>query len=295
MGRPFPLVLLFAGAVVLAHFLDFSSWARWGVRSDLLHVLAFAGLGYGAMRVFTRAGIPLPAGAVYTLLGTLALGSLGEIAQTATSRDADLGDLVRDVIGAGVGVCIASSRVIARGRIPFALAGIFLLFVGSADSLREVVALWRARADLPLVDDFEDATKRRLWRSTGARFEVSEDAGNHLLCAVFREGSYPGVARRLPGDWSAYARFSLTAETPEATELIVRIHDREHDDSHGDRFNRTVPLAAGQQTLSFSLDAVREGPQDRELDLSHLGELVLFVPRPAAPVTICFDELRLHP
>ncbi len=282
-ARPLLVVSFFACAVVLAHFLDFSSWAEWGVRSDLLHVLAFAALAYGAMTYLVNSAYTLPLAAVLTLFGTLVVGSLSELAQIATSRDADLGDLFRDLIGAASGVCAYAARSSPKLKIVFAAASIGLLVTGSANSILEVIALWRARSDLPLVDHFEDPSKRRLWRSTGARIEMRDEDGNRRLCAIYREGSYPGIARRLPGNWSGYTRFSFDADPDVESELVVRVHDREHDDQHRDRFNRSVTLKPGKQTLEFSMDDIRSGPKHRTLDLTRLGELVLFVPRPERP------------
>lgn len=70
----------------------------------------------------------------------------------------------------------------------------------------------------------------------------------------------------------------------------MRVHDRQHDQSHEDRFNESFTLLARERTLlRIPLTRIREGPDRRVLYLSNIAGVVVFAPE-AAPAR----ELSVH-
>lgn len=285
-------------AVVLAHLVDLSGWIHPHLGTDVLHVLAFAVVGFMVVRsLWARGMTSRITAALLTLVASFLLGLLGEAAQLVTARDADWEDIVRDLLGAGAGVAVATAIVSKRGvlRLVFGATAALLILIGAAPTIAESLAWWSAERHFPVLDDFEHRVQRRLWRSTGARITYRSHGYGAALCGTFAEGRYPGAARRVPRDWRGYGSLEFTVDTQEATDLVIRIHDTQHDGRHADRFNRTVRLSTGRQRLSIPLDAVRQGPRGRELALAQVQELIVFVPRPARPITVCFDDFILIP
>ncbi len=297
-GRELRLVILCVIAVILAHVIDVSGWTRPRLGTDVFHVFAFALIGFFVVRSLrARRGLGWWPAALLTLAISLGLGLLGEAAQIATSRDADWGDIGRDLVGTGAGIAVAAVLAVASHRDRLLLTGVAagLLVGGCLPSITESLAWWSADEHFPVLDSFENRLQRPLWRSTGADFDFQPGADGTELCGEFSRGNYPGVARRVPSDWRGYARLDLDLVASTPTEVVIRIHDLDHDGRHADRFNRTLKLDAGPARVSIPMDAIRTGPRERELALDRVHELILFVPRPPSPTIVCFDNIVLSP
>ncbi|NNL85578.1 MAG: VanZ family protein, partial [Myxococcales bacterium] len=157
-------------AVVLAHLVDLSGWTRPHLGTDVLHVFAFAAIGFLVVRTLRARGMTGPIAApLLTLAASFLLGLLGEAAQVATARDADWQDIVRDLLGAGAGIAIATAFGSKRAslRALFGATAALLITIGALPTIAEALAWWSADRHFPVVDDFENRVQRRLWRSTG--------------------------------------------------------------------------------------------------------------------------------
>jgi hypothetical protein len=91
---------------------------------------------------------------------------------------------------------------------------------------------------------------------------------------------FPGVAFHEPvPDWRGYRTLIIDVANPaaEPLDLVVRVHDRYHNRTFNDRFNRNYPLAAGERrTLRISLEDIRHGPRQRLMDMAHISDITLF-------------------
>jgi hypothetical protein len=114
---------------------------------------------------------------------------------------------------------------------------------------------------------------------------------------VFRPGAYPGLSIGEPHpDWRGFEVlvFDVYSELPEPVELVLRIHDRDHNDNYWDRFNRTLVIHPGASRISIPLRDVQTAPRGREMDMSRICGLVLFADHPREPFDLCFDDFRLE-
>ena len=115
--------------------------------------------------------------------------------------------------------------------------------------------------------------------------------GIELLPAI-----YPGVSVDEPyPDWRSYQYLELTlySSSPEPFELTLRIHDRLHDQSHTDRYNRTLAIRPGTNRFRIPLTEVSNGPIERPLKLGDIAGVMLFALDPPQPRRICIGNMRL--
>ena len=109
-------------------------------------------------------------------------------------------------------------------------------------------------------------------------------------------GRYVGVTiDRLPRDWSDWSAvsFKIAAVSDDLSEATVRIHDVGHDNNYRDRFNRTFDISTAPVRVRIPLGDVRDGPENRVLDLGNVATIVVFVTdRDSGGFLI--DDLRLE-
>ena len=71
------------------------------------------------------------------------------------------------------------------------------------------------------------------------------------------------------------------------------MNDVEHNNEFDDRFNRRLNLEQGFRTIRIPIDQIRTGPKNRELDLSNIDRIQLFVYKPSADFDLWLGNFRL--
>ena len=107
---------------------------------------------------------------------------------------------------------------------------------------------------------------------------------------------YPGFGLRDPfPDWSNAMSFNMDVYLPtkQTVELHIRIHDETHNEDYFDRFNMTVTLRPGLNQIQIPIQDIKSGPENREIDLTKIAGIYLFVIEPAEDVTIMLDNWQL--
>ncbi len=243
------------------------------------------------------------------LLGAIA-GVMIELVQFGLSRSADVLDIVRNEIGALIGLLwfygISSRRIKTKSMavvIVFALSGVLWsagqIFVAAYDE-------YRMQRDFPVLADFESSLEVSRW-SGEAVYELSRDHVAHGQSALKirldanRDGAsrYSGLKMNyLMRDWSGYQ--SLLMEVfnaeEEAFEVTVRIHDKLHrrgDQPYNDRFNRRFQLMPGWNLLAIPLGEVKDSPVAREMDISAIESIGLFTGTSGQEKIVYLDNIRL--
>ncbi|MBK9253842.1 MAG: VanZ family protein [Proteobacteria bacterium] len=80
----------------------------------------------------------------------------------------------------------------------------------------------------------------------------------------------------------------------EPTAVTVRVHDRQHDGSFDDRFNRNFELPpSSASTLRIDLEDVHSSPAGRDMDLHHIAGVIVFA-RTAGPLQFQVNAIRLE-
>ncbi len=236
------------------------------------------------------------------LLLTTVFGGLSELIQPYVGRTALWSDLWQDMVGAMLGaVFFAAHRKqlatikLRLLQIPVVLILLFYLLPLGQVMVDDVIA-WR---QFPLLSGFETPLEQSRW-GRGLEPVVVNDpvfAGKGALRVELATTKYSGIGlKHFPRDWSGYAAISMQVynASPEPLDLRIRIHDVHHTHDYEDRFNTTFLLEPGWNHLRINLAEVAAGPKQRQLDLTRVGGLGLFVVEQEERRVIVIDEVRLE-
>ena len=237
------------------------------------------------------------------LLLCLLFGAVTELLQAQIGREATIQDLGNDLVGGLLGLAFLPSgltgsvrRWLWSYRLLVLLVVGWIIFPIAKMALDDVIA----RQQFPLLSGFETPLEVSRWGGSAFKTVSTEVAfsGKASLQVRFGTQRYSGVAfREFPRDWSGFARLGLEIFSPyrDSFKIYLRIHDQLHDNQYTDRYNRTVTLMPGWNEVDVSLQDVRRAPRTRQLDLSRVAEMVLFVGKLSAPRTVYIDNVALIP
>lgn len=262
---------------------------------DALHGPLFALVAIGALRYLQDrqpAGVPARHYGLAFLMA-ITLGGLAEIAQWAltSSRHAEWKDVRIDAFGALLGLCLyAWFDAVHRPRRKHLLlaAAVIVSFLIAAPVMWSSYFYLKRRAQLPELITWGGPTGYHFVTANSAALSIEsclrKNGATGTSPALYIKpeatGPWPGVSIDEPWpDWRDYSRLAIEVINPgaQALELILRIDDRRHNNQYDDRFNHTLTIAAGShETLLIPLTDVQHAPATRQLDMSHIGKLILF-------------------
>jgi len=236
----------------------------------------------------------------FCLFFTTLLGIAIELVQSGFNRDVDINDLWRDLAGTSIGVLLSLRALnkLTKMLILLPLTA-FLLFLSTPWFL-ELADEVNAIKQFPMLSDFESEIEVTRW-SGGAMISISDEmsfSGSHSLKVDFGTEKYSGIGLRyFPKDWSEY-QFLLFEifNTEDNLDITVRIHDQLHtqgEQLYSDRFNRTLTLHKGWNSININLEDVASAPVTRRMDLSSVSGLGVFVTEQPLPTTIYVDSVKL--
>jgi hypothetical protein len=215
-----------------------------------------------------------------------------EAAQIPLSRDADWGDIFMNLAGGAIGIALVAAfdRALTRRLRLGAGAVATLGGLGIAFSALTVLeAHFRKLSAFPLIVSGSTCAQVELLVPQSSQIECdslppqwAHVEGERGARVVLMTGQWPGFAIDEPvADWSGYRELVLDLVNPGSTplDLVIRVHDRDHDFEASDRFNRAFRLPAESRTaVRIDLDEVREAPMGRELDLRRVRGVVVYLP-----------------
>ncbi len=272
----------------------------WGVG----HLFCFALWTY--FYVQWRSGQPFKRQVIEVFVLTFLVGGLVEIIQSQIGREAAWQDLGNDLIGSMLGMAfIAESRkglsvwALRSFQGPVLLLACWSLFPVAQVLVDDVTARWQ----FPLLSGFETPLEIGRWSGSAHR-EVSSAvaySGESALKIRLSTQLYSGLGLKdFPRNWSGYHSVSLQVYNPdpEPLQLYFRVHDLyhyEHDNAYSDRFNTSFYLRHGWNHLQVPLKKIAHAPKTRQLDLTQVGGMGLFVGRLPKSRIIYLDDVRLVP
>lgn len=240
------------------------------------------------------------------------LGGLTELAQVFTARNADAGDLLRDLAGAAAVAALVlagrgTQQLRPRQRRPArALLSMLLVALIAIPVLPlvDVALAYRHRdASFPVLLDFERDRERVFVRLREAELEFvprpasgSSSRAGRAARVTFEPADFPAIILQEPrADWSAHEwlEFDVFLGAGEPPDLYLRIDDAIHDETYTDRFNRALALEVGWNAFRIPLAEVRDGPRIRALDLVRVRSLAFFVHPSTERRSLLFDRIRL--
>ncbi len=237
------------------------------------------------------------------LLLTFVVGGLTELIQAGIGREASWPDLGNDLLGSLSGLFFFSP---AKRELPFfprktiqipLLLILCWSFWPTGKVIVDDLIAWR---QFPLLSGFETSLEATRWSGSARRrvdYQVAF-SGRAALEVRLSTQRYSGIGLKdFPRNWSAYRRFSMQVYNPEndSFPLYFRIHDHDHNNSYSDRYNTGFQLSPGWNQLQVALDSVARAPKNRQLDLTRIAGMGVFVGKLKRPRIIYLDEVRLLP
>ena len=237
----------------------------------------------------------------------LALSVLSEVAQIPTARDASFSDILADWFGAAgfvaVAIVFSSSISVPKGRGRYLLVLGIALIIWPLLPLAKVSAAYLERNQfLPALTSFDSRFGDMLFRMQNAEIrKVRRAIGNsHSAEISLHDNPWPGIIfHDLWPNWEPYSALVIEIENPEAESLPIniRVHDRAHrhsDQPYGDRFNRSIDLMPGTQTIRITLADIQSAPAGRQMRMTEIDGLVIFCTQKESGRRFVLHDIRLE-
>jgi hypothetical protein len=290
-----PLWIVAAGIVLTVIFGDLPGRQLYiAVLQNGCHAPAFAVLSI-VMLTLLAPLVHAPFARAFLTLGTmLLLGIATEAIQSLLGRDAELEDVVSDVVGSLGTVSVflylrwrARKDSLARtGRI----CAVLVCAAATAYWVEPFVQCARAYhardAQFPILAQFRTKLDLAFISSTGTNTHIvaipatAASPAETALETTLDTGPWPGITLSEPvPDWRGYHVLALDVGNPGRTELPLgfRVNDRSHRGENDDRFNMPFRLAPGvRETVRIPLERIEHSPRTRRMDMSHISQLILF-------------------
>ncbi len=226
-----------------------------------------------------------------------------EVAQLGLgNRTVGWDDFSRDLAGAGI-VFFWRLGNSGKNALRGYLAKMMILVIASACLLPLVTVLvdeYHARRDFPVLSDFESALEMGRWEDSGKLRQVESPVrqGSHSAEIQLTTEQYSGVSLMyFPGDWRGKRALAFSVYNPGLpVDLNYRVHDRLHtgeSQQYQNRFNGVTILARGWNDIVIPINALRDGPVSREMDLGHIQGFGLFVMNQPEKRVLYLDDVRL--
>ncbi|TVP85568.1 MAG: VanZ family protein [Thioalkalivibrio sp.] len=294
-----PLGLFLIGILPL-FFIDLDRWV--GAVPPEVHALGHVAF-FGVLALVLM-GLPVlqqrrfAQRAVLVLLFILAAGIAVEVAQGFLGRSPSIRDVGLNLVGAMAGVSLFARPGVQR-RVLVGLAGA-LLVVMLASPMLDLADRAVAQAQFPILAEFETPLEHRRW-SNGQPSDTIARAGSRSLRIELAPGAWPSFGTHMQrsfGDWSEYAYLELSLFNPDDESLRVglSIRDREHfraGRSYRNRYATRLELDRGWNDVRIPIAEIRDGPQERQLDLNQIAELAIFTVDLEGPRVVFLDRVRV--
>jgi hypothetical protein len=272
----------------------------WQEAQNSGHILVFGLLSLVALFILRSIRWFKEHNHTWTYLGaamlSLLAGIIVEFIQLSVGRDAEILDVLNDVVGilsflgiyTFVDPALKTFRSKEGGRFFLGIFGIsiLLLLIGITPLINLTISYYQRDNAFPKLIDFSKRWPLAFISTQDATLQIAEapeqwqqSGQEHVGKLTLYSAQYPGIALKEPvSDWSSYSylTFYIYADTTQLIKLSLRINDRQHNQQYDDRFNTSLNIAQGKNQFRISLNDVRNGPNDRELDLHAIEKLVLF-------------------
>jgi hypothetical protein len=277
----------------------------FGLMAIILLVLSYKLIGYRIDRPVLHY--------LLAFLISILVGTVSEIIQIFGPREADIGDLGRDIAGAaaflGIYYLIDSrvekqrSRLGNRGR-RLIWVGSVVVLIGALYQLGFVTTAYLKRDEaFPLICSFDAAWEKAFWIKHDTDIKVVNPPekwrrtdNNHVGELTFDTVTYPGFHIQEPyPDWRDYnfLLFDIYSDLDTTVGIYFRLHDIHHNKDYNDRYNNHFFIKPGLNQILIPLADIRNAPKERKMDMSLIRTFGIFAYRPPQPFTIYLDNFRL--
>jgi hypothetical protein len=262
---------------------------------DLAHGALFAVIAYGAIRYMERGNIDLPQLRVLdrkvppTIIAAAALALfafVAESSQVLSSRDASVGDLIRDFSGILSGTLLAIAiRQRPWRRIALSAASIAVLIAVMWRPGQLVLAQVVIRSQFPTLMTFESRLELPLARRMRASMRVIDAPpgwprdGHVAEITPFNTSRIHGIAIPvMRTDWSGYEALVLEIASAGAPSMEITVGVQESGRGRADgRYFGRYRITQVPMSLRIPLAELRTSSSEQVPDTTQIESVMLFV------------------
>jgi len=244
----------------------------------------------------------------------LTVGLVTEVLQRYFGRSFSLRDVFNDILGGYAGFFSAKilylhqtlSSGIRKHRIGkqlgYSAAIVVLALFSGRFFIKAAINEINTRMDFPTLSNFETLFETNRWQGNYAYSSISPEfarGGGNGMRIKFLPARYPSIALvDFIGDWRGYRdlKLSMYNTEKEPIEVVLSIHDHQHHHTgyqFKDRFNKTIVLTPGWNDLSYSLEEIKNSPEDRQMDMNEMYSFSLYMVEIKQSKMIYLDNVYL--
>jgi len=250
------------------------------------------------------------------LIGVVVLALMTEALQSFNlMRQPQASDAFHDVLGAmcALGWSVTTDHSLSEkwgrwrmfpGRMLIA-CGIALVIAMTFFPVFEwAYAYWDRGSRFPSLLQFSSDWEMKFVNTSDSDVQIvspplgwGKSADDRVGQVVFHTKKYPRIRIDEPyPDWEGYSYFQLDifSELPTPQPIAIRIDDLYHNYRYADGFNKTLTIFPGPNEIQISLDEIRLGRVDRDMDLRAIKAVMLVARNPSEEFTLYLDNVHLE-
>jgi hypothetical protein len=240
---------------------------------------------------------------LFVLAIGLAVGAAIEVFQGLIQREASLADLNKDFLGilAGLALALSIRQKTRRTRVLFITIAFGLLIFGMYSLIQLSWHYVQRNKSFPVVIAFDENWSTSFLKLNNAELlgelKVKNSDDTKYQRVRFDIGKYPGIGVIEPEeDWSAYRvlRFDVYSANDEDIKLVLRVHDKQHNNDFDDRFNRAFIIHRGINTVMVDISQIQKAPSDRMMDLTNIADVHLFLSEVSTPLYLGISNIYIE-
>jgi len=290
----------------------------WREAQNTAHIFAFGFLAIiSLLLVQSTSGLKkhhpawtYPIAVIISLLAGISI----ELIQMGIGRDAEVHDVIRDLLGilSFLGLYAYFDPALSRYRnqqnrriLSVAmLASLALLIAGLIPLTNLTVSIVQRNTAFPTLIDFSQRWPSAFITTQDAELSVvnlpvqwQHNEPQRFSRMTVYPARYPGLALHEPvPDWSGYSAlsFHVYSGATQPFKLALRINDQQHNQEYEDRYTTSFMIMHGANQIRIPLDEIRNGPVDRKLDMQSIDKLMLFAVEPDQPLQFYLSNFNLE-
>ncbi len=227
-----------------------------------------------------------------------------EIVQMQLHRDASWIDLLVGASGATAALLImrAVKQPSSFRRWCYRIFGIIILLLAVSPLAFTSIAYFVRNNKFPVLADFSSITDKEFLHTRSGELirqqgvVINDEKFLARLC--LNPGDWPGISiDEVVPDWSSYGKLSMVLFSDMAipVDLVLRVHDRQHNHQLDDRYNFKFSLLPGFKRIEIALDDIKYAPVGRDMDMHSIQGIVLFSATLDEPICVNLGSMQLLP
>jgi len=231
------------------------------------------------------------------------IGVFIEMTQGLLQREASVSDLSRNLFGiiAGLSLAIYFQQKAWYNRLALVSVMLTGLFLGGYSLIELSWNYYQRSKAFPLLTEFEKPWTKSFVRFNKAAFQGGVVKKNPLEATRykfrFEPGLYPGVSIIEPVEnWSGYRilHFDVFSTNIDNVKMVLRVHDKQHNQDFRDRFNRHFILQPGFNRIVVELAEIRDALYSRKIDMANIAGVEMFLTEVEEPLYLEISNIFIQ-